>query len=110
MKSIVKISLKIASLFLFWILVFDFQRILFTIHNLSKFSEVSFVEWLGVFIYSIRLDLAMAGILTALPLIFYLLYLNWNNIWLKRVFFGVLMLEVVTCALIHAGEINAYPE
>lgn len=110
MKSIGKISLKIASLFLFWILVFDFQRILFTIHNLSKFSEISFVEWLGVFVHSIRLDLAMAGILTVLPLIFYLLYLNWNTIWLKRVFFGVLMLEVVTCALIHAGEINAYPE
>lgn len=110
MKSIGKISLKLASLFLFWILVFDFQRILFTIHNWSKFSDVSFTEWLGVFVYSIRLDLAMAGILTVLPLIFYALYLNWNKIWFKRLFFAVLMIEVVACALIHAGEINAYPE
>lgn len=110
MKSIGKISLKLAALFLFWILVFDFQRILFTIHNWSKFSDVSFTEWLGVFVYSIRLDLSMAGILTVLPLIFYALYLNWNKIWFKRLFFGVLMFEVVVCALIHAGEINAYPE
>ncbi len=110
MKSIGKISLKIASLFLFWILVFDFQRILFTIHNWSKFNDISFTEWLGVFVYSIRLDLAMAGILAAVPLILYALYLNWNKLWLKRLFFGFLMFEVVICALIHAGEINAYPE
>lgn len=110
MKAIGKISLKLAALFLFWILVFDFQRILFSIHNWNKFSEVSFLEYLGVFVHSIRLDLAMAAILSAIPLIFLSVYLLWSNKWFKRLFILVLLMEVVICAFIHAGEINAYPE
>lgn len=110
MKSIGKISLKLAALFLFWILVFDFQRILFSIHNWSKFSDVSFGEYLGVFTHSLRLDLAMAAILSALPLLFLTLYLVWSNKWVKRLFIAVVLIEVVVCAFIHAGEINAYPE
>ena len=110
MKAIGKISLKLAALFLFWILVFDFQRILFSIHNWNKFSEVSFLEYLGVFVHSIRLDLSMAAILSAIPLLFLSVYVLWSNIWFKRLFILILMIEVVICAFIHAGEINAYPE
>lgn len=102
--------LRILGLFLFWILIFDFQRILFTIHNFSKFEGISFFEWLGAFIYSMRLDLATAGILSAIPFIFYIIFLVWNKKWAKRSFFIVLTLEVIACTFIHAGEINAYPE
>jgi len=110
MKLTFKISLRILALLLFWILVFDFQRILFTIHNWQKFEGIGFIEWLGVFFYSIRLDLSMAGTLSVIPVIFYIIHIVWNKKWANRLFFGILLFEVIIVAFIHAGEINAYPE
>ena len=110
MKLTLKISLRIFALLLFWILVFDFQRILFTIHNWHKFEGIGFLEWLGAFLYSIRLDLSMAAALSVIPFVFYGIYLIWEKKWANRLFFIVLMFEVIIVAFIHAGEINAYPE
>lgn len=105
-----KVFIRLILLFLFWILVFDFQRILFTFHNFSKFSEVGFFNWLGAFFYSLRLDLASAGYLSVLPAIFLVIATIWEKRWARRSFTIVLLFEAVVCALIHAGEINAYPE
>lgn len=105
-----KFVLRAALLFLFWLLFFDFQRILFSIHNWSKFSEVSFWEWLGAFIYSFRLDIATAAFLSVIPFIFLCIKLIWDKKWAHKVFRIVLFVEVIICAFIHAGEINAYPE
>lgn len=110
MKLTLKISLRILALLLFWILVFDFQRILFTIHNWHKFEGIGFFEWLGAFFYSIRLDLSMSAALSVIPFIFYAIYLIWDKKWANRFFFIVLIFEVIIVAFIHAGEINAYPE
>lgn len=103
--------LKIVGLlFLFWILVFDFQRLLFSIHNWSIISSYPFTEWLQIFVRSLRLDLAMAAYLCVLPFTFILLFF----ITRKKIFFTlfkyILLLEVVLVALIQSGEINAYPE
>lgn len=110
MKFSWKFILRLTGLFLFWILFFDFQRILFSIHNWSKFSEVGFGEWLGAFLYSLRLDLATAAFLSVLPFIFLVIFLVFRKRWAFRSFSIVLMIEVVVCSFIHAGEINAYPE
>lgn len=105
-----KITVGVLLLFAFWILLFDFQRILFTAHNFSKFSEVGFLNWLGAFFFSIRLDLATAGFLSLLPSLFLIIALIWRKQWAKRVFVVILLSEAVVSSLIHAGEINAYPE
>jgi len=97
-------------LLLFWILVFDFERILFSIHNLGEFSGAGFVEWMGTFIFSLRLDLAAAGFLSVLPFLFLTIYIVSGKKWSKRGFQIILMLEAIMVAMIHAGEINAYPE
>lgn len=106
-KDLLKQLLKIL---VFWILLFDFQRIMFTIHNWDKFEGVSFGDWLLTFVYSIRLDLATAGFLSVIPLFFLLLYFGRPTKRLKQLFIGVLLLEAVITIFIHAGEINAYPE
>lgn len=102
--------IRIALLFLFWILLFDFQRILFTFHNFSKFSGLGVLGWLGAFFHSLRLDLATAGYLSVLPAVFLLIATIWNQKWAIRVFSVILLFEAIVCSLIHAGEINAYPE
>ncbi|MBX2948500.1 MAG: sulfatase-like hydrolase/transferase [Crocinitomicaceae bacterium] len=105
-----KIALRLGLLFVFWIFVFDAQRIFFTIHNLSKFYELGFFNWLGAFVFSFRLDMATAGYLSILPGIFLILATTWEAKWAYRVFAATLLFEAIVCALIHAGEINAYPE
>ncbi len=102
--------LTIPKLLLFWLLVFDLQRILFSIHNWDKFEGVSVWEWMGAFFYSMRLDLATAALLSFLPLLLICLHFMFPSKWSKYAFYTSLFFEVVLCAFIHGGEINAYPE
>jgi len=60
----------IPKLLLFWLLVFDLQRILFSIHNWEKLESISMLEWMGAFVHSIRLDLATGALLSFLPLLY----------------------------------------
>lgn len=98
------------KLLVFWVLVFDFQRILFSIHLWEKLDGISLTEWLMSFVYSFRLDLATAGALTVLPWFCFFLWHNYPKTWTKRLFFGILFIEVILVALVHSGEINAYGE
>lgn len=103
-------TFTILKLLIFWVVIFDFERILFSIHNWDKFSNVSFGDWLLAFVYSIRLDLATAALLSFLPLVFIVIYFIQPARWTKITFYTVLLIEVVLCAFIHGGEINAYTE
>lgn len=105
-----KLLISFLKLFLLWILIFDFQRILFSIHNWDKFGAVSMGEWFGAFFYSLRLDVATASGLNFLPLLFLTLHLFWPKLWIKKLFYGILIFEFVLVAMIHCGEINAYGE
>ena len=98
------------KLLLFWILVFDFQRILFSIHNLNKLQGVSFGEWLLAFIYSIRVDLAMASMLSAIPFLLLVIHFVVKGKWGKIAFYSFLTLELFLVVLTQSGEINAYTE
>ena len=98
------------KLLLFWLLLFDFERILFSIHNWDKFSGVGIWEWILAFVYSIRLDLATAAALSAIPLLILSLRLYFQKKWLSRLFSIVMGLEIILLGCIHSGEINAYTE
>src|SRR5690554_1429045 len=110
MKILKKTGLAFILLLFFWILVFDFQRILFSIHYLDKISESSFWDWFQVFFQSIRLDIATGSILSIIPFILLTSYI----VFKKRFFFVsfkvILIVELILVSMIHAGEINAYGE
>ena len=95
--------------FCFWVLLFDFQRIVFTVFHSDVLLTNGF-SYFGVFVYSLRLDLAAASFLSFLPLILYLLQSFNNSTWLKRFFFLVFGLEIVLVCAIHGAETNAYFE
>jgi phosphoglycerol transferase MdoB-like AlkP superfamily enzyme len=101
---------SILKLLLFWVIIFDIERILFSIHNWSKFSDIGFGEWLLAFVYSLRLDLATAALLSLFPIVLLVLFFVYPNKWIKRSFYWVVFIEFLLCAMIHGGEINAYPE
>jgi phosphoglycerol transferase MdoB-like AlkP superfamily enzyme len=105
-----RILTNIVKLLLFWVLLFDFQRILFSIHNWDKLSKISTFEWLQSFVFSLRLDLATASALSAVPLLVLSVQLSLQKKWLSQLFTIIVVLEIVFLAMIHCGEINAYTE
>lgn len=98
------------KLLLFWLLVFDLQRILFSIHNFDKFNGVGFGEWLLAFIYSFRVDMAMASFLCFIPFVILIIGSILPGKWFKWVFNSLVLLELTLVILIQSGEINAYTE
>jgi phosphoglycerol transferase MdoB-like AlkP superfamily enzyme len=104
------LMIQLAKLLLFWVLIFDFQRLMFSIHNWDKFQDVSWGNWFMTFLYSLRLDLATAAFLCVLPLLFLMVRFLYPSKRTKTLFIGVVLVEALLCSLIHSGEINAYPE
>lgn len=110
MEAFKNLIVQLLKLLLFWILLFDFQRILFSIHNWDKFKGVSLGDWFLAFFYSIRLDLSTAGFLSVVPLLFLMIYFYHSSKLTKRLFTLSLIFVALITILIHSGEINAYPE
>ncbi|MBI1836628.1 MAG: sulfatase-like hydrolase/transferase [Flavobacteriia bacterium] len=98
------------KLLLFWVLVFDFQRILFSIHNFEKLEGVSFWEWLQAFFFSIRVDLSMAAFLCFIPFLILIFQYIFPGKWSKYTLFTILFIELIIVTFVQSGEINAYTE
>ena len=105
-----RISIQFLKLFILWILIFDFQRVLFSIHHWDKFEKIPFSEWFSAFVYSFKLDLSTAGALSIIPLVFLLLFYIFQKKVLKSIFYTLMFLEFLLVAMVHCGEINAYTE
>jgi len=110
MNAFKRTIFDLIKLLLFWVLVFDFERILFSLHNWDKLEGVSFGEWMLAFAHSFRLDLATAAALSTLPFLILSLRFVVTGKWINRTFFVLLAIEVLANAFIHSGEINAYTE
>lgn len=110
MKAFRRTIFDLIKLLFFWVLLFDFERILFSIHNWDKLDGVSFWEWLQAFAFSFRLDVATAAALSALPFLFLSIRFIIPHRNIHRAFFTILLLEVLINAFVHSGEINAYIE
>ncbi|MCE3296831.1 MAG: hypothetical protein K0R65_2545 [Crocinitomicaceae bacterium] len=98
------------KLFLLWILIFDFQRVLFLIHNWNKFRDIGFGEILLSFFYSFKLDMATAAGLNFLPMLLLFLYFFIPKKAIRYLFLTVIVIEFVLVGMVHCGEINAYGE
>ncbi len=100
----------VITLLLFWILLFDVMRLLFMMHNAGKVSQAGWLEVFKSFIYSFRLDLSAAAMLSIIPFLLYTLWKVGGGKILKRIFLIVFGFIVFVVVFIHAGEINTYPE
>lgn len=110
MRIYKKIVVSYLLLLLFWIVLFDFQRIIFSIHYLDKLETTSFWSWILVFFESIHLDLATGGILSLLLLLPLYFSIAFRSKLSFNVFKFILIIEALLVAMIHSGEINAYGE
>ena len=110
MKTSLKLVQPFFALLFYWIIIFDIQRILFLLVHWGKFQETNWIELSGVFFQSLRLDLATASFLSALPVLFLLFWSYVRTNVSKVIYLTIIFVELVVVSLIHSGEINVYHE
>jgi len=109
MKTTVLLTIK---LFLFWMLFFTIQRVLFYIHFNTDF-DASISELLSLPYYAFQLDLSAASFLIIIPFILHFLnHLIFNNT--KVIFYKISkwITFILGCiiSLIFSGELVSYTE
>ncbi|WP_276346342.1 LTA synthase family protein [Daejeonella sp. JGW-45] len=97
--------------YVFWILFFAIERLVFLLYFSDKLKAVSFGEKAASFWYALRLDSSMVAYISALPLIIYILFLFLKRSYLSRSVPRVFVI-VLICAfsIITAFNFNLYRE
>lgn len=96
------------KLFLFWIAIFDIQRVFFILLNQTKIPEG--YGFYGVFTHSLTLDIATAAYLSVLPLTSYLFYRIFQIKVIYFITLGIIGVELILSNTIHCAEIIVYEE
>jgi phosphoglycerol transferase MdoB-like AlkP superfamily enzyme len=97
-------------IFLFWLILFVIQRIVFSIEYWDLMKTASFTDWLYTFVAGIRLDLATTAAVATFPFVFYFIYQSFAG-KITRILHHVVFWIMVLCVVfIHTGEVNAYLE
>ena len=63
----------LSRFYIFWLLFFFLDRLVFLLYFTEKLKGVSFLEILQTFVNGIRLDMSMAGYISAIPLLVFLI-------------------------------------
>ena len=105
-----RILLLYGSLFLFWILVFFLQRLIFLGYHNARFNSVEVTDVFKALYSGLRLDFSTAGYLMILPVLVLLIrFFASDTIFLKTLK-AVFFVELILLSIIHAAEISAYSE
>jgi len=102
--------LKLAArLFLYWLLIFGVQRVIFTLFHSDVLTQNGW-DYIGVFYHSLRLDIATAAFLSAPVILLFLVLSFFQSRWIKILFYTIFGTLSILVAAIHSAEINAYYE
>ncbi len=97
--------------YLFWILFFALERLVFLIYFSDKLSGTSFGEKAATFWYALRLDSSMTAYISAIPLIIYILFLFLKRSFLRRSVPRVFVIVLISAfSIITAFNFNLYRE
>jgi len=107
-----KILISFIRQFLFWILFFNLNRLVFILYyiRIIQAENISFSEVPGIFLHSFHLDLATACYLMILP--FFLLLIQsiyspkWLN-WINKIYTSIL---IFIYSLTEVGEMGIYSD
>src|ERR1039458_34402 len=87
LSSMKKIIFSFLRQLLFWILFFDFTRVVFLLYNfrLILAEKIGLSNIVGVFWYSLKLDLATAGYIMIFPFLLLLIQSIWSPRWFNYI-------------------------
>jgi phosphoglycerol transferase MdoB-like AlkP superfamily enzyme len=98
------------KLFLFWLLFFAITRGLFLLIYSNLLTGISIKEIMSVFYHALRLDIATAGYLITIPLLFFVLQLCFRHKITLILLRAVTIIELLATSLILFAEIGVYGE
>ncbi len=109
MKKILKALL---NQLIFWLLFFNITRLIFILYYLKIIlvEKISFIDTLGVFWHSLKLDLATTCYILVFPLILLVIQSVWSPKWMNlinKVYTGFV---IGVYSLSAAGEMGIYAE
>ncbi|MCU0422475.1 MAG: sulfatase-like hydrolase/transferase [Bacteroidia bacterium] len=94
----------------FWVVLFMIMRIMFILFNGKIASELPYQELLKSFLYGLRLDLSMAGYLTIIPLVVWLIHGftggKWADVFIK--FYHILIIIFILTLCLIDAELYQY--
>ncbi|MEJ7694750.1 sulfatase-like hydrolase/transferase [Daejeonella sp.] len=97
--------------YLFWMLFFALDRLVFLIFFSDKLRAVSFGEKAATFWYALRLDSAMVAYISAIPLIFYIIFLFLKHSLLPRLAAKIYVIVLLVIFVFVGGfNFNLYRE
>jgi phosphoglycerol transferase MdoB-like AlkP superfamily enzyme len=107
-----KIVLSLLRQLAFWILYFNFARLVFILYylNILVVEKIKLTEIIGVFFYSFKLDLATACYFMVLPFLVLALQTVWSPRWLDWLIKIYHSFLVIAYSVTAAGEMGIYAE
>lgn len=97
--------------FLFWILFFFLDRLIFLIYFSDKLINLSLRDIAATFWYALRLDSSMVAYISAIPLVIYIIFLFLNPNYLLRSTGKKYVIFLLTVfSIISAFNLNLYRE
>jgi phosphoglycerol transferase MdoB-like AlkP superfamily enzyme len=107
-----KILLSLGSQLLFWILFFDFTRLVFVLYysRLVYIEHIPVLEVLGIFWYSLFLDVATSCYILVIPFFLLLIQSLYSPAWLNYINKVYTGLMIFIYSLSAAGEMGIYAE
>ena len=105
-----RILLLYGSLFLFWILVFFLQRLIFLGYHNARFNSVEVTDVFKALYSGLRLDFSTAGYLMILPVLVLLIRFFASDTIFIKTLKAVFFVELILLSIIHAAEISTYSE
>lgn len=95
-------------LFLAWLPVFIIQKPWFLFYNRSMTETLCAADYFQVIWHGLKLDLTVAGYLTALPLLFVLISVWYNGDWLRKTLKGYFLIMAIIIAAIFVVDVALY--
>jgi phosphoglycerol transferase MdoB-like AlkP superfamily enzyme len=107
-----KITLSFLSQLLFWILFFNLTRLIFVIYYLHIIivEKIQFLEVLGIFLHSFKLDLATACYILIIPFLILFVQSLKSPAWLNLINKLYASLIIIVYSLTVVGEMGIYAE
>jgi phosphoglycerol transferase MdoB-like AlkP superfamily enzyme len=107
-----KIIFSLLRQLLFWIVFFDFVRLVFVIYHLRLIfiEKIGLIEILGIFWYSFHLDLGTACYILVIPFILLLFQSVTNFRWINTINKIYTFLLIFLYSLSGAAEMGIYSE
>lgn len=102
------LSFPMVRHYLFWILFFLVQRLVFVLYYNSLFNGVRTWEIVQSFFYGFQLDLSMAGYFAVLPLLFLIVQFFISKPFFEKLYHGYTIVLLLLVVLISGGDLGIY--